>query len=82
NNKAVYKKHVRISDRVADDNVFLSREDWQVVEKKAVIKTSTVKKVSTKIMDTTLKINGVDEGIKQYNGVVGQLLKYYDGELY
>ncbi len=52
------------------------------VEKKAVVKTSTVKKVSNKLMDTTLKLNGVEEGVLQYNNVVGLLLQYYDGELY
>jgi hypothetical protein len=78
----VYKKHVRISDQVADDNIFLTRETWQVVEKKAVVKTATVKKVSTTLMDTSLKLNGVEEGVLAYDGVVGLLLQYYDGELY
>lgn len=81
-NTSTYRCHVRINDMVADDNIFLTRESWQAVEKKAVIKTSTVKKVSTKLMDTTLKMNGVEEGMLQYNGVVGLLLDYYDGELY
>ncbi len=78
----IYKSHVRISDGVASDNVFLTRETWQEVEKTAVVKTSTVKKVSDTLMDTTLKLNGVEEGILQYNNVVGQLLAYYDGKLY
>lgn len=81
-NKTTYKKHVRISDRVADDNVFLTREDWQAVEKTAVVKTSTVKKVSNNFLNTNLKLNGVDEGIQQYNEVVNLLLDYYDGILY
>jgi hypothetical protein len=81
-NSSVYKNHVRISDRVADDNIFLTRENWQTVEKKAVVKTSTVKKVSNTLMDTSLKLNGVEEGVLQYNGVVELLLNYYDGELY
>ena len=81
-NKSTYKKHVRISDRVADDNVFLTREDWQAVEKTAVVKTSTVKKVSNNFLNTNLKLNGVDEGIQQYNEVVNLLLDYYDGILY
>lgn len=80
--KSVYKNHVRISDTVADDNIFLTRENWQSVEKTAVVKTSTVKKVSDKLMDTTLKLNGVEEGMLQYNNVVSLLLTYYDGELY
>lgn len=81
-NKSTYKKHVRISDRVADDNVFLTREDWQAVEKTAVVKTSTVKKVSNNFLNTNLKLTGVDEGIQQYNEVVNLLLDYYDGILY
>ena len=81
-NKSTYKKHVRISDRVADDNVFLTREDWQAVEKTAVVKTSTVKKVSNNFLNTNLKLNGVDEGIQQYNEVVNLLFYYYDGILY
>lgn len=78
----VYQSHVRISDGVADDNIFLTRENWQTVEKTAVVNTSTVKKVSDALMDTTLKLNGVEEGMLQYNNVVGLLLIYYDGELY
>lgn len=81
-NQNVYKSHVRISSGVAHDNIFLTEQSWQEVEKTAVVKTSTVKKVSDTLMDTTLKLNGVEEGILQYNNVVGQLLAYYDGELY
>lgn len=81
-NQNVYQSHVRISDKVAKDNIFLTEENWQEVEKTAVVKTSTVKKVSDTLMDTTLKLNGVEEGMLQYNNVVGQLLTYYDGELY
>lgn len=81
-NKNEYKSHVRISSGVAHDNIFLTEENWQEVEKTVVVKTSTVKKVSDTLMDTTLKLNGVEEGMLQYNNVVGQLLTYYDGELY
>lgn len=82
NNKNIYKRHVRISDLVAEDNIFLSKEDWEVVEKKAVVKTATVKKVSNTLMETTLKLNGVEEGMQQYDKVVNLLLDYYDGVLY
>lgn len=82
NNKNIYMSHVRISDGVAEDNIFLTKESWQAVEKAAVVKTSTVKKVSDTLMDQTLKLNGVEEGILQYNNVVGLLLDYYDGALY
>ncbi|MDE6621827.1 MAG: DUF3810 domain-containing protein [Lachnospiraceae bacterium] len=82
NNKNAYMEHVKISDGVAKDNIFLAQETWQTVEQTAVVKTSTVKKVSDTLMDTTLKLNGVEEGMLQYNNVVGLLLAYYDGELY
>lgn len=81
-NKNTYKKHIRISDTVANDNIFLTKEDWQEVEKKAVVKTETVKKVSKELMQTSLKLNGVEEGVQQYNEVVNLLLDYYDGVLY
>lgn len=81
-NKNVYKQHVRISDMVAEDNIFLTKEDWEAVEKKAPVKTATVKKVSNKLMDTSLKLNGVEEGRQQYNKVVEILLAYYNGVLY
>lgn len=80
--KAAYRSHVRISDTVAGDNIFLTKEDWQAVEKKAVVKTETVKKVSNTFTETTLKLNGVEEGMQQYHKVVELLLAYYDGELY
>lgn len=81
-NKDKYKKHVRISDLVANDNVFLTKEDWKEVEKKAVVKTETVKKVSKELMQTSMKMNGVEEGMQQYNEVVNLLLDYYEGILY
>lgn len=81
-NKEKYKKNVRISDLVANDNVFLTKEDWEEVEKKAVVKTETVKKVSKQLMDTSMKLNGVEEGMQQYSEVVNLLLDYYENKLY
>ncbi len=80
--KETYQSHIRISDVVAGDNIFLTKENWTEVEKKAVVKTKTVKKVSNAFTETTLKMNGVEEGMQQYNKVVELLLNYYDGELY
>lgn len=80
--KETYQSHIRISDAVAGDNIFLTKENWTEVEKKAVVKTETVKKVSNAFTETTLKLNGVEEGMQQYHKVVELLLVYYDGELY
>ena len=72
-----YKKHVKISERVKYDNQFLSPEGWQEVEKKAVIKTETVKKAADTFVDTNLKVNGVSAGKASYRYVVGLIMDYY-----
>ncbi len=74
--------HEKISAQVKRDNVFLTQDSWEKVEKKAVISTATAKKVSHVLLDTSQKVNGVEDGIASYNRVVGLLLDYYDGVLY
>jgi hypothetical protein len=75
--KEEYNSHVKISARVKYDNTFLSQEGWQEVEKKAVIKTETVKKAADKFIDTNLKVNGVAAGKVSYSHVVGLIMDYY-----
>lgn len=77
-----YKKHPQISQQVREDDLFLTEEAWEKVEEKAVMDTQTVKKVSNAATEATLKINGVEEGMKSYSGVVELLLHYYDGDLF
>ena len=77
-----YKKHPEISQLVRHDDIFLTEKAWEEVEKKAVVDTETVRKVSETATDATLKINGVEEGMKSYSGVVELLLHYYDGILF
>lgn len=79
---AVYKNHAQISSMVSHDNIFLTPAENAKVEQRAVIKTETVREASNMFTDTVLKLNGVEEGRKQYDGVVSLLLQYYDGELY
>lgn len=79
---AEYQKHPAISEQVYRDSVFLTAEAWQQVEQKAVVKTQTAKKVSRAMTTASLKLNGVEEGMKAYDGVVKLLLDYYDGVLY
>ena len=81
-NKEIYQSHVRVSDLAARDNIFLTKESWQAVEEKAVVKTETVKQASNAFTETVLVMNGVEEGMQQYNKVVELLLAYYDGILY
>lgn len=75
--KEEYNSHVKISDRVKYDNMFLSQEGWEEVEKKAVIKTETVKKAADVFIDTNLKVNGVASGKVSYSHVVGLIMNYY-----
>lgn len=79
-NKAVYKSQVRISSQVRKDKVFLTPKAWEEVEKKAVVSTKTVSKVSEKIVETNLTLNGVSDGTVSYGRVVELLLEYYDRE--
>ena len=47
------------------------------MEKKAVISTKTLKKASDTFTNTTLVLNGVEQGSASYREVVGLLLDYY-----
>ena len=81
-NKELYAFHEKISAQVKRDNVFLTQDSWEKVEKKAVISTTTAKKASRVFLDASQKANGIEDGIASYNRVVGLLLDYYDGVLY
>ena len=80
-NQAVYASHVRISPQVREENVFLVEDAWEKVEAKAVISTEIVDKVSDKLSETSMVLNGVEDGILSYTRVVGLLLHYYDGSI-
>lgn len=76
-NADVYKSHVKISSQVKKDRVFLTEDAWTEVEKKAVVSTKTVKKASNTFNNTTLILNGVEQGSASYGEVVGLLMDYY-----
>lgn len=77
-----YYKHTVILPSVYEDDMFLTEEAWAEVEKDAVLETETVKEAANQFTETTLKINGVQDGMKSYGRVVQLLLEYYDGILY
>ena len=54
-------------------------ETWEKVEEKAVLKTEVVDKVSDKLSETSMVLNGVEDGVLSYTRVVSLLLHYYDG---
>lgn len=72
-----YLEQPRILKQVHEDNIFLLQEEWDRINGKALIETEVVDEVSDVLMDTTLKVNGVKDGIISYNRVVELLLMYY-----
>lgn len=74
--KAYWEQPV-ILPQVHEDNVFLTQEEWDRINDKALIDTETVDEISDTFTDTTLKANGVSDGIVSYSRVVELLLWYY-----
>lgn len=71
----------RLSDGVRTDWQSNS-EYWQEVQEsdEGLISSETVAKVSDKAMETSLKLNGVDEGKRSYGRMVDLLLDWYFAE--
>lgn len=78
--RSEYASHIAINSLVKKDNRFLTDASWKQVEKKAVIKTETVKAAANTFIDTNLKANGVKTGKISYTHVVNLLLDYYYDE--
>ncbi len=72
-----YMAEVQIDRQVYEDAVFVRKEDWDRIEKEAVVDTEVVDAVSTGFVETSLKFNGVDDGMVAYSRVVGLLLQWY-----
>lgn len=72
-----YLKHPAISAQVKKDDIFLTEEAWAQVEENAIFKTETVQQASYDFLETTLTLNGVEDGIESYSRVVQLLLIYY-----
>jgi hypothetical protein len=81
-NQEIYEKHPVISELVMADKMFLTKEAWEQVEEKAVLDTELVEQASDTFTETTLTLNGVEDGKVSYSRVVDLLLRYYDGILY
>jgi hypothetical protein len=73
-----YNSHVKVSDLVWYDDQFLTKEAWEYVNSHSILPTETVKKAADTFVDTTLKVNGIKEGMLSYNHVVDLLLTHYD----
>ena len=75
--KEAYNAQPAISAQVHADNIFVTDEDWERINGKALIDTETVDAVSDTFVDATLKANGVQDGMLSYSRVVELLLLYY-----
>ncbi|MDD6327463.1 MAG: DUF3810 domain-containing protein [Eubacteriales bacterium] len=72
------KKIPLVNDYVIEDNIFLTEAEWKKVNEKAVLSGDIVEQASEKFTDTTIKLNGVKDGMNSYRMVVELLLDYYN----
>ena len=75
-----YFEQEKILTQVSIDNVYVTQDEWDRINGKALIDTETVDEVSDTFTDTTLKVNGVSDGMLSYNRVVRLLLQWYDSQ--
>ena len=67
-----------ILPQVHGDNIFLTAQERDRIEREAFLDTETVDVISDSIADASLKLNGVQDGMVSYSRVVELLLRYYD----
>ena len=68
---------LEILPRVIEDDMFVEPSEWDRINGKALVDTETVDEISDTFTDTTLKLNGVSDGMVSYSRVVRLLLQYY-----
>lgn len=74
-----YYAEERILPQVHQDNIFVKQEEWDRINGAALIDTEVVEAASDVFTETSLKLNGVEDGMISYSRVVKLLLQYYDG---
>ena len=77
-----YYDEERILSQVHADNIFVKQEEWDRIDSSALIDTEVVDAVSDSFVETSLKLNGVEDGMISYNRVVQLLLQYYEGDVF
>lgn len=75
--REAYLAQPQISPQVRADNVFVTEQEWERINGKALIDTQTVDQVSDVLRDTSLKAFGISDGVLSYNRVVQLLLEWY-----
>lgn len=69
---------LQVLQQVQEDNIFVTEEEWERINGKAVVDTETVDSVSDTLTNASLKLNGVSDGMVSYNRVVELLLQWYE----
>lgn len=67
---------VAVKEQVWIDNVFVTQEEWDRINGKALLDTDTVDQVTDVLVDANLKVNGIADGKVSYSRVVRLLLQY------
>lgn len=65
------------NEQVCKDDVFLTEEQWEQVEKKAILSTDTVNQATNVFLETNLTMNGIEDGMNSYSRVVRLVICYY-----
>lgn len=68
---------VVVTAQVWEDSVFVTDEEWDRINSKALIDTEIVDQASDVFIDTNLKVNGIYDGSVSYSRVVQLMLQYY-----
>lgn len=68
---------IAVTEQVWEDSTFVTDEEWERINGKALIDTEVVDQASDVFIDTNLKVNGVSDGSISYSRVVTLLLQYY-----
>ena len=70
-------KPVDVTKQVWEDSTFVTEEEWERINGKALIDTEIVDQAADVFIDTNLKVNGISDGSVSYSRVVRLLLRYY-----
>ena len=68
---------IGVLNQVWIDNTFVTEEEWDRINGKAIIDTEVVEEAADVFVETNLKVNGVTDGKVSYSRVVRLLLQYY-----
>lgn len=68
---------IAVTAQVWEDSTFVTDEEWERINGKALIDTEIVDQAADVFIDTNLKVNGISDGSVSYSRVVKLLLRYY-----